>query len=68
MPILLVHGTRDFAVSVRIQRTGWQNHAPSMSLEFVEDGSHWLLNERPQLIVDRAKAFFAVARAPTEVV
>ena len=39
-----------------------------MTVEFVEDGSHWLLNERPQLIGDRAKAFFAVTREPTEVV
>jgi pimeloyl-ACP methyl ester carboxylesterase len=59
LPILLVHGTRDFSISARIQRSGWQEHAPQMSLELVDGGSHWLLNERPELITARAREFFS---------
>jgi pimeloyl-ACP methyl ester carboxylesterase len=61
MPILLVHGTRDFAVGPRIQRSGWQEHAPRMTLELVDGASHWLLNERPDLITARAREFFSGA-------
>lgn len=58
LPILLVHGTRDFAIGSRVQRSGWPRYAPNMTLEFVDGGSHWLLNEHPQLIADRAHTFF----------
>jgi pimeloyl-ACP methyl ester carboxylesterase len=58
LPILLIHGTRDFAIGPRIQRSGWQPHAPNMSVELVDGGSHWLLNERPELITARARDFF----------
>jgi pimeloyl-ACP methyl ester carboxylesterase len=59
LPILLVHGTRDFAIGPRIQRTGWQAYAPNMTLELVDGASHWLLNQRPELIAARAREFFS---------
>ncbi len=59
LPILLIHGTGDFAIGTRIQRSGWQDKAPRMNVEFVEGGSHWLLNEHPDLIAARAQAFFS---------
>jgi pimeloyl-ACP methyl ester carboxylesterase len=60
LPILLVHGTRDFAIGPRIQRSGWQHHAPQMTLELIDGASHWLLNEHPKLIATRAREFFSL--------
>jgi hypothetical protein len=31
LPILLVHGTRDFAIGPRVQRSGWQRYAPHLT-------------------------------------
>jgi pimeloyl-ACP methyl ester carboxylesterase len=58
LPILLIHGTRDFAIGPRIQRTGWQQHAPRMQLELIQGASHWLLNQHPDLIAAKAREFF----------
>jgi pimeloyl-ACP methyl ester carboxylesterase len=58
VPTLLLHGTHDFAVDHR--RFGeWQAHADDMAVELRDDSGHFIAEELPQLVADRALALFA---------
>lgn len=58
VPTLLLFGEKDSAISTRLIRDGWQAHADDMEVEFADAG-HFIVNERPDLVADRAAAFFA---------
>jgi pimeloyl-ACP methyl ester carboxylesterase len=57
VPTLLLHGTRDLAVDYR--RFGqWRAHADDMAVELREDSGHFIAEELPELVADRARTLF----------
>jgi len=38
---------------------GYQDHADDLTLEEVDGASHFIADEKPQLVIDRALEFFA---------
>jgi pimeloyl-ACP methyl ester carboxylesterase len=57
VPTILLHGTRDLAIDHR--RLGrWQSHADEMRLELRQDSGHFIAEELPALVADRALALF----------
>lgn len=58
VPTLLLHGTHDVAIdSTRLG--DWETHADQMSVELCEDSGHFIAEERPDLVAERARALFA---------
>ena len=57
VPTLLLFGENDAAISTRLVRDGWQEHADDMAVEFTQNG-HFIVNESPSLVAERARAFF----------
>jgi pimeloyl-ACP methyl ester carboxylesterase len=57
VPTLLLFGVRDLYVSPQLL-AGWEPHADEMRLELVPDTGHFLVDERPELVVERAREFF----------
>jgi pimeloyl-ACP methyl ester carboxylesterase len=55
-PTRMLMASKDFAISPHLVR-GWEEHADDMTVEVVEGASHWLLNERPDLVRDEIAAF-----------
>lgn len=58
VPTLLLHGKRDLAVDYR--RLGpWQDHADDMRVELRDDSGHFIAEELPEIVAERALALFA---------
>jgi pimeloyl-ACP methyl ester carboxylesterase len=57
LPVLVLFGRRDPAQDVR-QLRGLRQYAPRSAIELV-DASHWIVDERPDLVAERARALFA---------
>jgi pimeloyl-ACP methyl ester carboxylesterase len=57
VPVLVLAGRQDPAIHPS-QLGGLRAHAPAGDLELV-DGGHFLVDERPELVADRARAWFA---------
>jgi pimeloyl-ACP methyl ester carboxylesterase len=57
LPVRALFGRRDSAQDPR-QLRGLRGHAPDSRVELV-DASHWIVDERPDLVADRALALFA---------
>jgi pimeloyl-ACP methyl ester carboxylesterase len=57
LPVKLLFGRRELAQSVA-QLAGVERHVPRAEVELV-DGGHLLVDERPQLVADRAGTWFA---------
>ena len=57
IPVKLLSGRGDPAVHPSLL-AGLERHAPAAELEIVE-GGHFLVDERPDLVADRARAWFA---------
>jgi pimeloyl-ACP methyl ester carboxylesterase len=57
VPTLLLFGTRDLYISPKVLE-GWEPHAEEMRVEMVPDAGHFLIDERPELVVERAREFF----------
>jgi pimeloyl-ACP methyl ester carboxylesterase len=62
VPTLHLHGTVDFVLPPEIL-AGWQRHADDMQLELVEGCGHFIADEAPDLVADRALAFFGLVPA-----
>src|SRR5205085_8861802 len=56
VPALLLFGERDRYVSKRLLE-GYERHADDMRVELVPDSGHFLVNEKPDLVVERAQEF-----------
>ncbi len=57
VPTLLLHGTRDLAVDHR--RLGdWERWADDMSVELRDDSGHFIAEELPEVVAQRARALF----------
>jgi pimeloyl-ACP methyl ester carboxylesterase len=57
-PTLVVYGTGDKVVRP-VHLAGYERFADDMSVEFVPDCGHFIADERPELVLDRALSFFA---------
>jgi pimeloyl-ACP methyl ester carboxylesterase len=57
VPTLLLHGTRDLAIDYRALGQ-WRSHADQMEVELREDSGHFIAEELPDLVVERARALF----------
>jgi pimeloyl-ACP methyl ester carboxylesterase len=57
-PTLIVYGRDDPNMSEAIL-DGYQRHADDLTLEEVSDASHFIADEKPQIVIDRALDFFA---------
>jgi pimeloyl-ACP methyl ester carboxylesterase len=63
VPTLLLFGTADWAISRRMLG-GFEDHADDMRLELVPGTGHFIVDERPELVAERALEFFAEERTP----
>jgi pimeloyl-ACP methyl ester carboxylesterase len=66
VPTLLLHGTRDPAIDYR-QLGRWQENADEMAVELRHDSGHFIAEELPEFVTDRAKALFGGA-SPRDIV
>ena len=56
VPTLLLFGSRDVMISHRLVTTGYEGHSERLEVELVPDAGHFLVDEKPQLVADRALA------------
>jgi pimeloyl-ACP methyl ester carboxylesterase len=54
----MLFGTQDPVLTPRLLE-GYEPHADDMSVELVEDAGHFIAEDRPELVAERALAFFA---------
>ena len=60
VPTLQLHGTDDLALRPKML-AGWQRHADDMRLELVSGCGHFIVDEAPDLVAERALEFFSSA-------
>jgi pimeloyl-ACP methyl ester carboxylesterase len=65
VPTLLLHGTRDLAIDHRALGQ-WRSHAEQMDVELREDSGHFIAEELPHVVVDRARTLFGRSKHPDE--
>lgn len=58
VPTRFVFGTNDFAISPRLLR-GVERHCDDIAVELVEDSGHFIAEEKPELVAERAIDLFA---------
>lgn len=58
VPTLLLFGTRDVAIGLDMLK-GFEAHSDNMTLELVPDCGHFIVDEQPELVTERALKFFA---------
>jgi pimeloyl-ACP methyl ester carboxylesterase len=58
VPTRMLFGTDDRAIHVDLL-SGWEGHADEMEIEFVPGCGHFIADERPELVAERARALFA---------
>ncbi|MET0558515.1 MAG: alpha/beta hydrolase [Solirubrobacterales bacterium] len=58
VPTLMLFGTDDFVLRPEML-AGYQRHAEEMRVELVEDCGHFIADERPKLVAERARQFLA---------
>ena len=56
VPTLLLFGRRDVMISHRLVSSGYEAHADRLKVELVGDAGHFLVNEQPELVAERALA------------
>jgi pimeloyl-ACP methyl ester carboxylesterase len=57
VPTRLLFGVGDLVLRPALLR-GYERHADAMSVELVEDCGHFIADERPELVAERAREFF----------
>lgn len=58
VPTKILFGTGDLSMSHR-SLAGAEDHADEIEIELVPDCGHFIVDEKPELVADRARAFFA---------
>jgi pimeloyl-ACP methyl ester carboxylesterase len=58
VPTLHLHGADDVAIRPDVL-DGYEEHADDMRLEVIPDTGHYIVDERPELVLDRALSFLA---------
>jgi pimeloyl-ACP methyl ester carboxylesterase len=64
-PTLLLFGTRDFAISTTFLR-GYEPFADDLTVELVPDAGHFIAEEKPEMVNERALEFFEAAKRPAK--
>jgi pimeloyl-ACP methyl ester carboxylesterase len=59
VPSRLLFGRRDVMISHRLVTSGYEARAPRLEVELVPEAGHFLVNERPDLVAERARELFA---------
>jgi pimeloyl-ACP methyl ester carboxylesterase len=59
VPTRLLFGMEDFAITKRLLRRDPSEFADDFTIEFIPDTGHFIAEERPELVNDRALEFFA---------
>jgi len=62
VPTLVLYGTRDIFVSARLLR-GAQAEPGALTVELAPQSGHFIVQECPELVLERARAFFARERS-----
>jgi len=57
-PTLLLFGARDRYISTRLL-PGYEPYAPDMRLELVPDSGHFIVDEKPDLVVERTRTWLS---------
>jgi pimeloyl-ACP methyl ester carboxylesterase len=57
-PTLLLFGERDRYISPKLLR-GYEHHADEMRVELVPDAGHFIVDEKPDLVIERIRAWLA---------
>jgi pimeloyl-ACP methyl ester carboxylesterase len=57
VPTRILFGERDRYVSPKLL-PGYERHADDMEVELVRDSGHFIVEEQPELVVDRLRSFF----------
>jgi len=60
VPTLLLFGVEDAILRPELL-DGYEEHADEMTVELVRDCGHFIADERPELVAERAREFFAAA-------
>jgi len=60
VPTLVLWGMQDIALPPGLI-DGLETYVPDLTLHRIDDGSHWLLHEQPQLVAQHLQAFLADA-------
>jgi pimeloyl-ACP methyl ester carboxylesterase len=63
VPTRFLFGAQDVYVAKELTG-GWEDHADDMALELVEDSGHFIAEEKPELVAQRALELFARVKAP----
>jgi pimeloyl-ACP methyl ester carboxylesterase len=58
IPALLLFGRRDVMISHRLISSGYEGHADRLEVELVPGAGHFLVDEKPELVSERALALF----------
>jgi pimeloyl-ACP methyl ester carboxylesterase len=58
VPTRMLFGTDDAAIHTDLL-AGYESHADDMEIEYVPGCGHFIADERPDLVAERARAFFA---------
>ncbi|MGN6556469.1 MAG: alpha/beta fold hydrolase [Solirubrobacterales bacterium] len=58
VPTLLLFGTGDAALNHKIL-TGYERHADQMTVEKIDDCGHFIADEMPDLVTEKARTFFS---------
>ena len=58
VPTLWLHGTRDPVIRPQMLE-GARSHADELTVELVDGAGHFIADERPELVLERARGFFA---------
>ncbi len=58
VPTLQLHGADDPVLRPSML-AGFEDHADDMRLELVQDCAHFIVDQRPELVAERARVFFA---------
>jgi pimeloyl-ACP methyl ester carboxylesterase len=58
VPTLLLFGARDRYVSTKLL-PGYEPFADDMRVELVPDSGHFIVNEKPDLVIERTRAWLS---------
>jgi pimeloyl-ACP methyl ester carboxylesterase len=63
LPTLVLWGMKDVALLPSLVE-GLDEYVPNLTLEKVDDASHWIVHEQPRLVADRLARFLAATGRP----
>lgn len=61
-PTLLLFGERDVSLSTKLL-PGYESHADDMRLELVPGSGHFIVDEKPELVIERTRDWLETSRA-----